>query len=105
LAFGPVLELTHCKSDLLTFVAENDQLIIDTCDLFGIYDMFPANWFDTGAMKLICGNIPQLCEFGVYLTTDEDIDLDDKTRLNDYVAGHFPAGTSLNCLVHYAQLI
>lgn len=67
--------------------------------------MFPANWFDTGAMSLICGTIPQLCEFGVYLLCDEDTDLDDSTRLNDYVGGHFPAGTSLNSLIHYAQIL
>jgi len=52
-------------------------LIIDTCELFGIYDMFPANWFDTGAMRLICGIIPELCNFGAYLICDEDASLDD----------------------------
>jgi len=89
----------------LTFIAKNDKLLIDTCELFHIYDMFPANWLDTGAMKLICGVLPPLCEFGVYILCDEDTDLDDSTRLNDYVGGHFPAGTSLKCLVHYGQLI
>lgn len=104
MAFGPVLQLTHCQSDLLYFFAEHDALIIDTCELFGIYDLFPANWATTGAMQLICGTIPELCEFGVYLICDEDVDLDDSDRLTVYM-GHFPSGTSLNCLVHYGQLI
>jgi len=104
LAMGPVLELTHCQSDLLDFIAHNDALIIDTCELFGIYDMFPANWLTTGAMRLMCGIIPEICDFGVYLICDEDTDLDDTDRLNIYM-GHFPSGTSLMCLDHYGQII
>lgn len=104
LAFGPVTTLNHASSDLLYFVAKNDQLIIDTCELFGIYDLFPANWFDTGAMRLLCGIIPELCDFGAYLICDEDVDLDDKDRLDDYM-GHFPSGTSLKCLEHYGQIM
>jgi pimeloyl-ACP methyl ester carboxylesterase len=101
IATGPVLQLTHCSSDLLHFIAEHDALIIDTCELFGIYDMFPANYIDTAFMKLVCGVIPELCEFGVSLLCDEDTSLDDDTRLNVYM-GHFPSGTSLKCLDHYA---
>jgi len=104
LAFGPVLSLSHASSDLLYFVAFNEKLIDDTCELFGIYEMFPANWLDTGAMRLMCGVIPQLCDFGAYLICDEDADLDDKDRLDDYM-GHFPAGTSLRCLDHYGQIM
>ena len=83
------------------FFAEFDWLIIDTCELFGIYDMFPANWMTNTFMKLMCSVIPPLCEFGVYLICDEDVDLDDSNRLNVYM-GHFPSGTSLKCLDHYA---
>ncbi len=104
LAFGPVLRLTHCQSELLFFIANHDALILDTLELFGIYDMFPANWFDTTFMKLACGIIPELCEFGVYLLCDEDVSLDDATRLNVYM-DHFPSGSSLKSLDHYAQII
>lgn len=102
LAFGPVLELTHCKSDLLTFFAKHDTLVVDTCELFGIYEWFPANWIDTEAMALICGVIPEICEIGVGIIADEDTDLDDSVRLNDYIGGHFPSGASLRSLEHYA---
>ena len=103
-ALGPVLELNHASSELLIFIANNDELILATCELFGIYDMFPANWLTTGAMRLICGVIPELCDFGAYLICDEDVDLDNSDRLDDYM-GHFPSGTSLKCLDHYGQLI
>jgi hypothetical protein len=66
--------------------------------------MFPANYIDTLFMTLMCGVIPELCEFGVYLICDEDTDLDDSTRLNVYM-GHFPSGTSLKCLDHYGQVL
>jgi len=76
IALGPVTSLSGASSDLLYFIAKNDALILETCELFGIYDMFPANWLTTGAMKLICGIIPELCNFGAYLICDEDTDLD-----------------------------
>jgi hypothetical protein len=77
LAFGPVMQLSHASSNLIYFVAKNNELIVDTCELFGIYDIFPANWITTGAMRLICGVIPELCNFGAYLVCDEDASLDD----------------------------
>jgi hypothetical protein len=77
IALGPVMRLTYCKSDLIQFFAGNDALLIDTCDLFGIYEFFPANWETTGSFRLLCGTIPALCNFGVYLIADEDITLDD----------------------------
>jgi len=79
-ALGPVMQITHCESQLLDFVMLHDTLLIDTCELFGIYDLFPANWFITGAMDLICGNIPGLCEIAISLVADENTDEDDESR-------------------------
>lgn len=103
-ALGPVLKLTHCKSSLIQFVANHRTLLTDTCDLLGIYEFFPANWLTTGAMRLLCGTIPALCDFGVFLVADEDTTLDDPVRLPVYL-GHFPSGASLNSLLHYAQIL
>ena len=104
-ALGPVLRLSNCKSDLISFFAAFDWLIEDVCELFGIYDMFPANWIDDTATQILCGYIPELCDFGVYLICDEDTDLDNTVRLEDYTGGHFPSGTGLYTLVHYAQIL
>jgi hypothetical protein len=104
IALGPVMKLTHCKSALIQLVAFNEWLLVDTCELLGIYEFFPANWLTTGAMKLLCGTIPKLCELGDYLIADEDITLDDEKRLQVYM-GHFPSGTSLRCLDHYGQIL
>jgi lysosomal acid lipase/cholesteryl ester hydrolase len=85
-------------------MAHHDTLLIDTCDTLGIYEFFSANWLTTGAMRLICSALPSLCELGDYLIADEDISLDNEDRLTVYM-GHFPSGTSLNCLLHYGQII
>jgi lysosomal acid lipase/cholesteryl ester hydrolase len=104
IALGPVTQMNDASSDLIYFIAKNDAWIIETCEIFGIYDMFPANWITTGAMRLICGVIPELCNFGAYLICDEDASLDTQDRLDDYM-GHFPSGTSLKCLDHYGQIM
>mmetsp|Transcript_4994 Transcript_4994/g.3621 ORF Transcript_4994/g.3621 Transcript_4994/m.3621 type:complete len:240 (+) Transcript_4994:558-1277(+) len=104
IALGPVTTLAHCRSTLLNIIANNDELLIDFCEAFGIYEFFPANWIDSALFGLVCGLLPPICEFGVQIFADEDTSLDDSTRLNVYM-GHFPSGTSLKCLDHYAQSI
>jgi len=103
-ALGPVTELTHCKSSLIHLVADFRFLLIDTCSALGIYEFFPANWVTTGAMRLLCGTIPQLCNLGLYLISDEDPGLNDQDRSSVYM-GHFPSGTSLRSLDHYGQIL
>lgn len=103
-ALGPVMRLSHSKSSLINIFAQADTLIVDTCDLLGIYEFFPANWLTTGAMRLLCGTIPTLCELGIYLIADEDMSLNDDSRVQVYM-GHFPSGTSLRTLDHYGQTI
>jgi hypothetical protein len=103
-ALGPVMKITHCKSSLLKLVALNEKLLVDTCDLLGIYEFFPANWLTTGAMRAICGHLMALCELGDYLVADEDVTLDNEKRLQVYL-GHFPSGTSLRSLDHYGQIL
>jgi lysosomal acid lipase/cholesteryl ester hydrolase len=104
IALGPVMELTHCKSSLIHFFADFQSLIVGTASTLGFYEFFAAGWVTTGAMRLICGTIPQLCEFGMYLITDEDPSLNDPDRTPVYL-GHFPSGTSLRSLDHYGQIL
>ena len=82
-------------------MAWNIDLIQDTCWTLGIFEFFPANFLTTGAFRTICGTIPELCKFGDSLITDMDPSVDDTDRFAVYM-GHFPSGTSLRCLTHYA---
>ena len=69
-------------------------------NLLGIHEMFQANYIASGAMRIVCGVLPALCKFGVYLVADEDTDLDDSDRMLIYL-DHFPAGTSVKSLIQY----
>ena len=104
IALGPVMQLTHCKSSLIHFFADFRSLIVDTAGTLGFYEFFPAGYLTTGAMRIICGTIPQLCNFGLYLLTDEDPSVNDADRTPVYL-GHFPSGTSLRAIDHYGQIL
>ena len=71
--------------------------------MLGIYELFPANWLTNGAMKLVCGAIPDLCKFGIYLLAEEDMTIIDTERSQVYLS-HFPSGTSTKGLQHYGQM-
>ena len=103
-ALGPVTKLTHCKSGLINVVADFSDVIEPICQDLGIYEFFPADWLTKGLFRTICGYIPDLCKLGIFLIADEDTDLDKDERTQDYL-GHFPSGTSLRCLLHYAQIM
>jgi len=104
MALGPVANMKHSKSPLLSFMAWNIDIIAPPLDLLGIYEFFPANFLTTGAFRAVCWTIPDLCKFGASLVADSDPDLDDTDRFTVYM-GHFPSGTSRRCLFHYAQIM
>ena len=80
IALGPVMQLTNCKSSLINFFAKFRSRIANTAGVLGFFDFFPAGYLTTGAMRIICGTIPQLCNFGLYLVTDEDPKVNDPDR-------------------------
>jgi hypothetical protein len=53
---------------------------------------------------LICTSLPDICLLGERFLITKDPSLDDKDRFGVYMA-HFPAGASVQSLIHYAQLI
>lgn len=57
-ALGPVTKIPNQSSDLLSFITFAYDVVADTAWLFGIYDIFSANWFTTTACDLLCGAIP-----------------------------------------------
>lgn len=106
LAFGPVARIDHCKSSMVRFFASNITrgLLVTTCEALGIYEFFPANYLTTGSMRLICNTFPKICDFAVYLSSDEDMSLCDEQRVQVYL-GHYPSGTSLKSFNHFGQLL
>ena len=55
-------------------------------------------------MRMMCGIVPQLCQSSLYLISDEDTSLLDESRSQVYF-GHYPSGTSLRTIDHYAQIM
>ncbi|CDW82246.1 ab-hydrolase associated lipase region family protein [Stylonychia lemnae] len=105
IALGPVMRVTHEKSSIMHFLSSNftRKAVEDVCDLFGIYELFPSNYLTTHTMDFLCDTIPKICDFSLYLITDEDLTEDDESRIQVYL-GHFPSGSSLRTLNHYAQM-
>lgn len=51
--------------------------------------------------KITCGLIPDLCKLVEGFLITKDPSLDDTDRFQVYMA-HFPAGASLQSIIHYA---
>jgi len=60
--------------------------------------------FQSAATKAACGLFPKFCQFAEGFLITKDPSLDDPDRFQVYM-GHFPAGASLQSLVHYGQMI
>ncbi|CDW83495.1 ab-hydrolase associated lipase region family protein [Stylonychia lemnae] len=106
IALGPVMRLSNEQSTLVRLFASNitRALLLTTADTFGVYDLFPANYLQTGSMRIFCDVLPKMCELFLYLGSDSDITVEDPERLQVYL-GHFPSGTSLRTVNHYGQTI
>ena len=65
--------------------------------------MFPSNYVTSPSFILLCGTLPWVCQFGNALIADADPRVDSTLDASIYF-GHFPSGSSLKCLEHYAQL-
>ena len=102
IALAPVTKLDHTKSDLFLLFAQFTSIIQEAANLLHVWSILggPSN----AASKLICGTIPDICLFGESFLITQDPSLDDKDRFAVYMS-HFPAGASVQSLVHYGQII
>lgn len=98
-----VARLEHCSSKLLVTLAKQ-KLVIDTLAKIGVYEMFPANYLQNQFFSAVCKAFPFVCDFFIELVSDEDAGVDNQKRIGVFM-GHYPAGTSLRSLDHFAQII
>ena len=101
-AIGPVSKIPNTTAGLLQFIVMWYDLIANTTWLLGINEIFSYNWVTSTACDLLCGAIPDLCEFLLSWFTSSDPSLDDDDRYAVYM-GHEPNGSSVKALLHYAQ--
>ena len=102
-ALGPVVRIDHCTSELLQIGSLRPQ-ILDLPKKIGVNELFPANWVVTGTMTVLCGTLPQICNLGMKLISDDMPSLNNQKSTKLYFR-RFPSGSSVKTLAHYAQEI
>eukprot|EP00331_Platyophrya_macrostoma_P029329 CAMPEP_0176440796 /NCGR_PEP_ID=MMETSP0127-20121128/20792_1 /TAXON_ID=938130 /ORGANISM="Platyophrya macrostoma, Strain WH" /LENGTH=384 /DNA_ID=CAMNT_0017825405 /DNA_START=120 /DNA_END=1274 /DNA_ORIENTATION=+ len=102
-ALGPVTYMAHVKSKLLTTLSHT-PLLPEILAKVGKYGIFQPNWVTEAAGKALCTFLPWACSLGISLVADLDPSLDNIDRVGVF-AGHFPAGTSVNDILHWKQQV
>lgn len=104
IALAPVARLENCKSFLLSTLASAKWALVKLAKTLGMYEIFPANYLTTTAMKTVCGTVPALCKGVNMLFSDTDPRNDDSELFGRYMS-HAPSGTSLDAITHFAQVM
>ena len=102
IALGPVTNLKNIGSSFLKVVAKTnlDALF----KIIGINELLDSNKSVEKLQLVICKNVGILCTGLLSLIADANVTDDDMDRFLVFV-GHFPSGTSLQSLIHYADNI
>ena len=101
-ALAPVTRIDHCGSDLFVFLSNVWRLFEDSLYLVHVYSILGP--IAAEGTKIACGIMPEFCKFAEGFLITSDPSLDNTDRFQVYM-GHFPAGASVQSLVHYAQMI
>ena len=100
-ALGPVTNIKYTSSFLLSltikFHTEN------VAKLLGINEILRGPEDSDSIIGYLCKYFTSLCKGVLSLIADSHPDDDDMNKFVDYM-GHFPSGTSLKALIHYAQI-
>jgi len=101
-ALGPVAFMEYVSSKLI-----RDSLFFHLDYIFtkaGFVEMLPNVSAVSTFEKFICVHTPYLCNMALEAFADDNTDDDDKDRFLVFL-NHFPSGSSMKCLTHYAQSI
>mmetsp|Transcript_38343 Transcript_38343/g.50301 ORF Transcript_38343/g.50301 Transcript_38343/m.50301 type:complete len:191 (+) Transcript_38343:623-1195(+) len=101
-ALGPVSMVPHSSAAFIGIASHFYDVLADTSDLLGIYEVGGADWFTSGISDLFCVNIAEFCEAILSLFVNQHPEIDDDDRFAVY-AGHSPNGTSMKDILHYTQ--
>lgn len=102
ISLGTVARLDNMTSKLLSFLCYS-PLALKAIKKLGVNEMFPSNFLTKEVTKILCGLVPQICQFGAKIVADADPKVDDKDAARVYF-GHFPSGSSTKCLEHFSQI-
>jgi len=103
-ALGPVAQIKYTTSPIKLFAPQAAQFKF-ILELVGTGEFLPSTNFMKFLGETFCRYIPKIaCQSVIYVAFGYDPYQSNTTRLPVYVA-HCPAGTSLQTLVHFAQVI
>ena len=100
-AAAPVTRLDHTTNPLIKLMATIQDQLRDTLFFFHVYSIL-GDAVSSAGIHLVCGTLPQVCQFIEGFAITHDPKLDDPDRFQVYM-GHFPSSASLQSLLHYAQ--
>ncbi|KAM6415708.1 lysosomal acid lipase/cholesteryl ester hydrolase-like [Rhynochetos jubatus] len=100
-ALGPVATITHATSPLVTFTRLPQPLLRL---LLGCKGVFQQNELLKGPITRTCASLGKLCGIVFCYIAGDLIQNLNMSRIDTYV-GHSPAGTSVQNVIHWHQLI
>lgn len=101
-ALAPVTRLDHSTSQLFVYLAKVGNELRDLLYAIHVYHLLDG--WQSSVMQAACKVLPPLCQLAEGFLITKDPLLDDPNRFNVYM-GHFPAGASVQALIHYSQMI
>lgn len=102
IAFGPVTNLAGIKSSFLQILAK--YRLDDLFAFLKFKEMFANTNFVAKFQKIVCTKFGILCNKLLDLISEVDIDADDMDRFLVFIS-HFPSGTSIRTIQHFADNI
>ena len=98
-----VSRLDHVGSSLLKFLG-GSPIVVNTIRALGIDEMFPNKYLQNEAFSLVCSTFHPIWDFFLEIISDDDTSVNNQERMGVFM-GHYPAGASLKCFDHFAQMI
>ncbi len=102
IALGPVTSLVNMSSKFLTIIANTrlDEMLY----FMGMREFLQSKKSVNELSTILCNRLHIICSGILELISDADREDDDKEKLGVFLA-HFPSGTSLKDLTHFAQAV
>lgn len=101
-ALGPVAKLTHCTSELVRTMS-NQEWIIKILKRLDVHELFPENYVQNQAFGAVCNVLPKICDLGISLIADSNTSVLNQDRLGVFMA-HYPSGSSFKGFDHFGQI-
>ena len=98
-----VSRLDHSGSHLVQLLA-SQPVVVNTIRALGVEEMFPNKYLQNEVFSIVCSTIPSVCDLFLEIISDDDTTVNNQERMGVFM-GHYPAGASLRCFDHFAQLI